>query len=112
MWRFTSPKSNRNVWHGMNTLKLYLTFYTEVVTFKKFTTTCIYIGLCYLLLKFFSYYVFPLTLPSSKRCIKRYILTRTKSVQYHRCLLPFTFLLFSRLTFGSLANKPYYSVLP
>ena len=73
MWRFTSPKSNRNSFHGMNTLKLYKTFCTEVVTLKKFTATCMYISFCYLLLNYissFSCYVFLLTLPSSKHCIK------------------------------------------
>ena len=81
MWRFTSPKSNRNSLHGMNTLKLYETFCTEVVTFKKFTATCMYISLCYLLLNyisFFNCYVFPLTLPSSKRCIKEIYIDKDK----------------------------------
>ena len=57
MWRFTSPKSNRNNLHGMNTLKLYETFCTELVTFKKFTATCMYISLCYLLLNDISFSV-------------------------------------------------------
>ena len=81
MWRFTSPKSNRNSLHGMNTLKLYKTFCTKVVTFKKFTETCMYISLCYLLLNyisFFSCYVFSLTLLSSKRFIKEIYIDKDK----------------------------------
>ena len=57
MWRFTSPKSNRNSLHDMNTLNLYKTFCTEKVTFTKFTATCMYISLCYLLLNYISFSV-------------------------------------------------------